>query len=74
MAAISYGILFARESVWDALFEKAKDNLADYLYSINEYALPECNRVLFAVLVNLALKSVGRKYSAEKTEKYLDLT
>ncbi|MBP1559747.1 MAG: DUF2264 domain-containing protein [Oscillospiraceae bacterium] len=74
MAAISYGILFARESVWDVLDEKAQDNLADYLYAINEYTLPECNWVLFAVLVNLALKSVGRKYSAEKLEKYLDLT
>ncbi len=74
MAAISYGILFARESVWDALSEKAQDNLAEYLYAINEYTLPECNWVLFAVLVNLALKSVGRKYSAEKLEKYLDLT
>lgn len=74
MAAISYGILFARESVWDSLSEKAQDNLSEYLYAINEYALPECNWVLFAVLVNLALKSVGRKHSREKLEKYLELT
>lgn len=54
MAAISYGMLFARESVWDILDDKAKDNLAAFLYPINEYTLPECNWVLFAVLVNLA--------------------
>ncbi len=74
MAAIAYGILFARESLWDTLDDKSKDNLADYIYKINEYKLPECNWVLFAVLVNLALKSVGRKYSTEKLEEYLDLT
>lgn len=51
MAAISYGILFARKNVWDVLDEKAQDNLANYLYAINEYALPECNWVLFSALV-----------------------
>lgn len=74
MAAISYGILFARESVWDILDEKAKNNLEDYLFAINEYVIPECNWVLFAVLVNLALKSVSKKYSEEKLEEYLKLT
>ena len=51
MAAIAYGILFARQKLWDTLDEKMQDNLADYLYAINEYSLPECNWVLFAVLV-----------------------
>lgn len=74
MAAIAYGILFARQKLWDTLDEKAQDNLADYLYAINEYSLPECNWVLFAVLVNIALKSVGKKYCNEKLEHYLDLT
>ncbi len=74
MAAMAYGIIFARESIWDALDDKAKDNFADFLYSINEYTIPECNWVLFAVLVNIALKSVGRKYSEKKLEKYLQMT
>ncbi|MBQ8569237.1 MAG: DUF2264 domain-containing protein [Oscillospiraceae bacterium] len=74
MAAIAYGILFAREKIWDILDDNTKNNLAAYLYKINEYPLPECNWVLFAVLVNIALKSVGRKYSAEKLEEYLRLT
>ncbi len=74
MASIAYGILFARENVWDVLDEKAKDNLADFLYTINEHTLPQCNWLLFAVLVNLALKSVDRRYSAEKLEEYLKTT
>lgn len=74
MAAIAYGMLFAREKLWQPLSENAKDNLAAYLYQINEYVLPECNWVLFAVLVNIALKSVGRKYSPQKLEAYLKLT
>ncbi|MBQ8826012.1 MAG: DUF2264 domain-containing protein [Oscillospiraceae bacterium] len=74
MAAISYGMIFAREKLWEPLSEKAKDDLADYLYDINEHRLPECNWILFAVLANLALKSVGRKYSEEKLEEYLALT
>lgn len=74
MAAIAYGMLFAREQLWEPLSETAKDNLAAYLYHINEYVLPECNWVLFAVLVNLALKSVGKKYSAQKLSDYLKMT
>ncbi len=74
MAAIAYGILFAREHLWEPLSETAKDNLAAYLYNINEYVLPECNWVLFAVLVNLALKSVGKKYSEPKLSDYLKMT
>lgn len=74
MAAIAYGIIFAKDKVWDSLTDEAKDNLAAYLYRINEYVLPECNWVLFAVLVNIALKKAGRKYSEQKLEEYLKMT
>ncbi|MCR5217036.1 MAG: DUF2264 domain-containing protein [Lachnospiraceae bacterium] len=74
MAAIAYGILYAREKFWDVLSGKEQDNLAHYLYQINEYVLPECNWILFAVLVNLALKSVGKKYSGNRLEEYLTMT
>ncbi len=74
MAAIAYGIIFAGQKVWEPLPEEAKEHLAEYLYQINEYVLPECNWVLFAVLVNIALKKAGRKYSREKLEEYLKMT
>lgn len=71
MAAISYGLILAPEKVWEPLEEKQKDHLADWLYGINKYELPVCNWILFAVLVNIALKKIGRKYDAEKLETYL---
>ncbi len=72
MAAISYGIILAPNKVWEPLNEKEKENLANWLFGINEYELPICNWILFAVLVNIALKKVGMKYDAEKLETYLN--
>ncbi|MCR5108112.1 MAG: DUF2264 domain-containing protein [Lachnospiraceae bacterium] len=72
MAAISYGILYTRDVIWDPLSEKEKDDLSKYLYHINEYELPVCNWLMFAVLVNIALRSVGRRYSEELLNRYLD--
>lgn len=72
MAAISYGIMFAPEVVWDPLTEAQKENLCNYLNKINEHPLPVCNWILFAVLVNIAMKKVGRHYSPEMLEEYLN--
>jgi hypothetical protein len=72
MAAISYGILYAREDIWDPLTEKEKDNLATYLGNINDYELPVCNWLMFAVLVNIALRSVDREYRPDMLERYLN--
>lgn len=71
MAAMAYGLILAPDKLWEPLSDKEKDNLTDWLYGINEYELPICNWILFAVLVNIALKKLGRKYDAEKLEKYL---
>jgi len=72
MAAISYGLILTPEVLWAPLTEEQKDNLAVWLYGINEYELPICNWILFAVLVNIALKKLGRKYDAEKLDMYLN--
>ena len=74
MAAVACGLIFARERFWDVLDAKAQDHLAAYLYAINDHVLPECNWILFAVLVNVALKKTGRRYSEEKLERYLKMT
>ncbi len=71
MAAISYGILFTPEVIWNPLSDHEKDCLAAYLLKINAHPLPVCNWILFAVLVNIALRSVGRPYSEEMLETYL---
>lgn len=72
MAAISYGLILTPEKLWNPLNEEEKDNLAAWLYGINNYQLPICNWILFAVLVNVALKKLGRIYDAEKLEYYLN--
>ncbi len=72
MAAMAYGLILTPEKLWDPLSEKEKDHLADWLDEINHYELPVCNWVLFAVLVNIALKKLGRPYDKEKLQKYLD--
>ncbi len=72
MAAISYGLILTPEKMWEPLNEKEKDNLVNWLYGINEYELPICNWILFAVLVNIALKKLGRKYDKEKLNYYLN--
>ena len=63
MAAISYGILLARDKVWDPLSEKAKDDLTEWLWEIDRSECCACNWQWFAIITNLALKSVGRPYS-----------
>ncbi|MCI8572068.1 MAG: DUF2264 domain-containing protein [Lachnospiraceae bacterium] len=72
MAAISYGLILAPDKLWEPLSDRAKDNLVKWLSGINQYELPVCNWVLFAVLVNIALKKLGREYDAEKLETYLN--
>ncbi len=71
MAAISYGIMFAPEVLWEPLSEREKDNLCKYLNQINAHPLPVCNWILFAVLVNIALKKVNRPYNPTVLEEYL---
>lgn len=72
MAAISYGLILTPQKLWEPLNEEEKDNLAKWLYGINEYQLPICNWILFAVLVNVALKKLGKPYDKEKLEYYLN--
>lgn len=66
MAAISYGLILAPDKLWEPLDERAKENLAKWLYGINQYELPICNWILFAVLVNIALKKLGREYDEKR--------
>lgn len=72
MASVSCGLMYAPEVVWNPLTPEEKDNLAAYLGKINEHPVPVCNWIMFAVLVNLALKKVGRKYDRNLMDRYLD--
>ncbi len=72
MAAMAYGLILTPQILWDPLTDKEKSNLADWLYEINKYELPVCNWVMFAVLVNIALKKLGCRYDEDKLKRYLD--
>ena len=72
MAAISYGILMVPEKLWDPLEEKEKNRLADWLYQINRYSQADNNWQYFKVITNLALRSVGRKWSEEQVKDAMD--
>ena len=72
MAAISYGILLEPEKLWEPLSEASKDHLADWLYQINLYSQADNNWHYFKVIVNLALKSVGKKWNPEEVKKAMD--
>ena len=72
MAAIAYGMLFAPHVLWDPLEESARKDLATYLNRINDEELPVCNWILFAVLVNIALKKRDMPYRPDMLENYLN--
>ncbi|MBQ9765532.1 MAG: DUF2264 domain-containing protein [Lachnospiraceae bacterium] len=72
MAAISYGILLTPEYLWEPLDDRAKQNLVNWMSQVNMYDMPENNWQFFAVLVNLALKSVGAAYDEGRIQKSID--
>jgi len=72
MAAISYGLLMIPDILWNPLDAETKDNLAGWLYQINDYSQADNNWQYFKVIVNLALKSIGRKWSREQIKNAMD--
>lgn len=71
MAAIAYGLMFAPEKLWTPLCDEAKDDLVQWLSTINDKAVCDSNWTFFRVLVNAALKKTGRPYDEECMKKDL---
>lgn len=72
MAAVAYGMLFAPHKLWEPLSEKAKGNLVNWLWQINTHRVCDSNWRFFRVMVNIALKKTGQRYSEEKLSKDLN--
>lgn len=68
MAAISYGILMTPEKLWIPLGDVEKTQLAEWLYQINLYSQADNNWQYFKVIVNLALKSVGKRWNQKQVK------
>jgi len=66
MAAMALALLLKPEVFWDRLDDGGRDRLASWLGTINAVELPPTNWEFFRVLVNLALKTLGRPHSADR--------
>lgn len=71
MAPIALGLLLVPQVLWIPLSEEAKEHLAVWLSQINDHELPKCNWYYFRILVNLALRELGRPYSETRLEEDL---
>lgn len=69
MASLAYGLLFAADKLWEPLTKSEKQNLIKWLWQINTHDVCDSNWIFFRVLVNIALKKLGRKYSEERLKK-----
>lgn len=66
MAPIAFGLFAVPGILWEPLGSSAKDNLASWLYTINNHEMSRCNWYYFRILVNLALRKLGKPYSEER--------
>lgn len=62
MAAIAYGLMLAPHVLWDPLSERERANVVGWLGQINAHKVWNNNWAFFPILVNLALKKLGRAY------------
>ncbi len=68
MASIALSLIIAPGTFWEPLGEKARSGLAAWLGTINGVELPPTNWEFFRVLVNLALRRLGRDYDPLRME------
>ncbi len=73
MAGICYGLLLAPKILWEPLSDEEKDNVASWLYQINEKQVPKINWLFFNIITNITLKKLGRKYDQTKIDENLKL-
>ncbi|WP_100405614.1 DUF2264 domain-containing protein [Bacillus solitudinis] len=72
MAVYGFSLALAPEKIYHPLTKEEKTNLITWLSQINHCKAYDCNWLLFVVLVNLGLKSVGVPYDKEKMEQNLN--
>lgn len=71
MAGLAFALLLAPGTFWDPLPPEAKDRAERWMLSINDRSMPDTNWLFFRVLTNLALRSLGRRWSEEATRDAL---
>ena len=72
MAALGLALMVAPNVFFEPLAKKDKENLAAWLYTINDHEIMTNNWVMFSVMVNMGLKNVGMPYREDKIEWALE--
>lgn len=72
MAAMGLALILAPDKIWEPLSEREKDNLYTWLDNVNVKKAWDCNWRLFAVIVNLGFKRVGRSYNEKVVKEAFD--
>lgn len=72
MAAFGLALVLAPGKIWKTLNDNEKKNFRTWLLQINDHKVYDCNWLLFIVMVNIGLKSIGEKYDAERMNWALD--
>ena len=66
MAPIAFALISVPRLLWEPLADDVKDRLSSWLYRINDHEISRCNWYYFRILVNLALRKLGRRFSKER--------
>lgn len=69
LAPVAFALMALPGKFWDPLKKEDKDNVASYLFSINSFRVPACNWVFFRILINTALRKLGRPFSQERLDE-----
>ncbi|THW18321.1 hypothetical protein D6D24_03450 [Aureobasidium pullulans] len=69
---IGFTLAIAGKDFWDPLTDKQKDNIANWLGSMNDKEMPNTNWLWFRVFANLGLKQNGAPFSQSRLEADMD--
>ncbi|WP_435101486.1 DUF2264 domain-containing protein [Halarchaeum sp. P4] len=72
MAGIGFALALAPEKVWEPLSAETQARVADWLTSINDATVPDCNWLFFRVVTNLGLRAVDAPHDWAATQDALD--
>lgn len=72
MAAMGLALILAPDKIWEPLTKEQQDNLYTWLDNVNHRRAWDCNWRLFAVMVNLGFKRVGREYNEKVVRDAFD--
>ncbi len=71
MASLSWGLSQARTRIWERFSDADRRQVASYLEACTKVKYHENNWLLFNVVTNAALKSLGMPYSQEQIDQNL---